>query len=332
MSFPPAEPPAAQDPAAQRVAAEQAQLNALVTEPEIEIIGVTSAMGAGAMGSAATDAWSLRLSLLRWREVGGARSGDELLIRLVTNEKEIDRIVDAIPGPVAVRMRVRPVVPPAVPLHPLDAFPAAILVALLDEPVDDAEMLAFAAKLQADEEAALSPATLDAAEERAPMTMEAFVDAVKQKLPPAPAAALTALEASLGCRLPEDYRDFLVACNGGFLSGTLGYEGHSPTGEYVTASIHHVGGFREEDYFSLDWRRDIYAGRIPEDLLWIMDDPGGNAICLGLRGPHAGKVYFWDHENEPDDEWDGAVETAGNIQLLADSFSAFVAGSRPTGL
>ena len=40
----------------------------------------------------------------------------------------------------------------------------------------------------------------------------------------------------------------------------------------------------------------------------------GNAICLGLSGEHRGRVYFWDHENEPDpDEWDGEVETAGNL-------------------
>jgi len=61
-----------------------------------------------------------------------------------------------------------------------------------------------------------------------------------------------------------------------------------------------------------------------------MDDPFGNAICLGVSGNHRGKVYFWDHESEPDpDEWDGRVETAGNVQLLADSFAAFVGGLRP---
>lgn len=324
-------PPGPHDPTAQRVAGERAQLAALHTEPETEIVGVTSSMGAGAMGSAATDQWALRLSLLRWREVGGARSGGELMIRLVTNEKEIDRIVDAIPGPTAVRMRVRMIVPPAEPTSPLDALPAALLVALLDEPVDDVEMNAFAAKLQAEEAGETAEVSAEK-EDWVPMTLQAFIAAVNMKQPPAPDEALAAFETALGCGLPADYRQFLVACNGGFLSGALGLDGPSPTGEHVSASIHHVGGFREEGYFSLNWRREIYAGRIPHNLLWIMDDPGGNAICLGLDGPHAGKVYFWDHENEPDEDWDGAVETAGNLQLLADSFSAFVAGLRPTGM
>lgn len=60
-----------------------------------------------------------------------------------------------------------------------------------------------------------------------------------------------------------------------------------------------------------------------------MDDPFGNAICLGISGNERGKVYFWDHEMEPDDDWDGRLETAGNVQLIADSFTEFVAGLAP---
>jgi hypothetical protein len=46
-----------------------------------------------------------------------------------------------------------------------------------------------------------------------------------------------------------------------------------------------------------------------------------------VTGKHRGRVYFWDHEDEPDpDDWDGEVETADNISLLANSFTDFVAG------
>ena len=82
---------------------------------------------------------------------------------------------------------------------------------------------------------------------------------------------------------------------------------------------------------SLAWARACYAGRIPVDLLWIMGDPFGNAICLGVGGTHRGRIYFWDHEMEPDpDSWDGQVDTAGNVSLIAGSFAEFVAGLRPT--
>jgi hypothetical protein len=41
-------------------------------------------------------------------------------------------------------------------------------------------------------------------------------------------------------------------------------------------------------------------------------------------------VYFWIHDEQPDpQEWDGEVETAGNVILLANSFTDFVAGIIP---
>jgi len=162
------------------------------------------------------------------------------------------------------------------------------------------------------------------------VTVDEFLKEVNRKAAPAPLHAVLQLERDLGASLPADYRQFLIDCNGGHVGGRLWFQGPTPSGEPADAGVHHVGGFREESYFSLTSARECYEGRIPKDLLWIMDDPFGNAICLGVSGNHRGKVYFWDHESEPDpDEWDGRVETAGNVQLLADSFAAFVGGLRP---
>jgi hypothetical protein len=157
------------------------------------------------------------------------------------------------------------------------------------------------------------------------MDINAFLSAIDKKLPPAPEAGVMRLETSLGSQLPVDYRKFLFACNGGYVGGALWFKGPTPTGETADAGVHHIGGIRRESHFSLQWRRECYEGRIPEGLLWIMDDPFGNAICLGISGSYRDKVYFWDHEREPGEEWDGSVETADNIQLLANSFTEFVA-------
>ena len=144
-----------------------------------------------------------------------------------------------------------------------------------------------------------------------------------EKISPASPADVAAFEAEIGATLPDDYRQFLLRSNGGSLGDKYELEE-----AYVI--IGSVGGFREG--YSLRSARGCYQGspvRIPCTLLWIMDDPGGNAICLGLTGEHRGKVYFWDHDEEPyPDEWDGQVETAGNIRLLANSFTEFVAGLR----
>ena len=162
------------------------------------------------------------------------------------------------------------------------------------------------------------------------MTLVELLAALEHKSPPAPLDALKRFETTIGQRLPDDYRDFLLRCNGGYGCGYVQYLEPTPAGHAADACVNHVGGFREESYFSLESSYENYQQyevRIPKDLIWIADDPFGNAICLGICGAHRGKVFFWDHEREPDPEqWDGRVETAGNIDLLANSFSEFMAG------
>lgn len=163
------------------------------------------------------------------------------------------------------------------------------------------------------------------------MTIAELIDLVEKKAPPAAAGELAAFENELGTDLPDDYRSFLMATNGGYLGGRLWFFGPTPDGNAADAGVHHLGGFRKEWHFSLLEHRNCYAGRIPEGLLWVADDPFGNAICIGLSEPHRGHIYFWDHEAEPDPEqWDGQVETAGNVTLLANSFSEFVTGLKPS--
>lgn len=163
------------------------------------------------------------------------------------------------------------------------------------------------------------------------MTLDELLASLDHKSPPAPSDALKRFERTIGQQLPGDYREFLVRCNGGYGAGDIHYLAPpTPEGQSPDVCLNHVGGFREEDYFSLESAYENYQQyeiRIPKDLIWIANDPFGNAICLGIAGAHCGKVYFWDHENEPDpDQWDGRVESADNIDLLANSFSDFLAG------
>jgi hypothetical protein len=162
------------------------------------------------------------------------------------------------------------------------------------------------------------------------MNITTFLAEIDDKLPPARESDFRALESLLGASLPVDYREFLARCNGGHVGGRLWFKGPTTDGEVADAGVHHIGGFRSEAALSLEWNRDCYEGRIPQELMWIMDDPFGNAICLGIRDGAKGKVYFWDHENEPDEAWDGSLASAENVQLMADSFSDFVAGLTPT--
>ena len=134
---------------------------------------------------------------------------------------------------------------------------------------------------------------------------------------PLDSARLRQFEARLGTILPEDFRAFLLAHNGGrpvpsdFLISAE--EGES--------SLHHTYGLHDgPDYFRLDDTWESYRGRMPATLLPIADDPGGNAICIGLHGAERGRVYFWDHELEEEaPSWRNVVE-------VAPSFGAFLDG------
>jgi hypothetical protein len=181
------------------------------------------------------------------------------------------------------------------------------------------------------------------------MTIDDFIAAVEasadQALPPAVVSLLgpskglppsqgqvEAFEAEIGTTLPDEYRWFLLRCNGGKVDWYR-FERLTPEGKSWTAVLSDVGGLRKEPHLSLRFAHHCYQGhqiQIPRTLLWIMGGPGGNAVCIGLTGKYRGRVYFWIHDEQPDpQEWDGEVETAGNVILLANSFTDFVSGIIP---
>ena len=157
------------------------------------------------------------------------------------------------------------------------------------------------------------------------MTIDEFITQIEDKSPLAPPEELARFEARIGAALPEDYRDFLVRCNGGYVGGRYWFQGLNPEGHEVEAGVHHVGGLREKSSLSLTKALDNFKDLLPEGMIWIHDDPFGNAICLGLAGEMRGRLYFWDHESFPEDR-DGTFATASNVTLLADSFTGYVAG------
>jgi len=136
---------------------------------------------------------------------------------------------------------------------------------------------------------------------------------------------ITQFEELIGARLPDEYRQFLKSCNG----GQVGKDFLDSLSFDENIGIRWFGGFRNEYSLSLEQHRDRYQcstpAPIPLDLIWIGSDVFGNAICLGIHGLHRGKVFFWDHEYQPDpDVWDGSVEMSENIWDVTDSFQDFV--------
>jgi len=62
-----------------------------------------------------------------------------------------------------------------------------------------------------------------------------------------------------------------------------------------------------------------FEGQLPADLLPVAQDPGGNLLCVGIRGPRSGRVFFWDHN--------GALfgrDNEESVFPVADGWGAFL--------
>lgn len=128
-----------------------------------------------------------------------------------------------------------------------------------------------------------------------------------------------------GAKLPEDYLRFLQQCNGGVPENAVFefLEDGKPSGSVISCFL---GVLEEANIHSIDTALEIYAGRIPKELLPIADDAFGNLILMGLKKRRRGKIYFWDHELESDES---TGKYWGNVTQIADDFSSFFQSLSP---
>ena len=164
------------------------------------------------------------------------------------------------------------------------------------------------------------------------------------KLNPMSESEITAFEEELGVRLPKAYRTFLADYGASTFNGT------SPENPYILfrpveplppqfrsgkgmVDALYGGERGPHDGYSVRVRTRFFAGRMPESIIPIGDDGLAGQICLGIKGAEAGKVYYWDQQNEPQDE-DGYFDDHGkprppevmfqNVHLIAESFEDFL--------
>jgi hypothetical protein len=112
-------------------------------------------------------------------------------------------------------------------------------------------------------------------------------------------------------KLPGEYVDFLLECNGGYPEKST-FKISDEEGESVINKFYGIGDMKG----NLAKVYEVLDGELPEGFISIANDPGGNEICIGVSEEYFGKVYFWMHDMEPIDEID-------NMFFLADSFNGF---------
>jgi hypothetical protein len=128
-------------------------------------------------------------------------------------------------------------------------------------------------------------------------------------------------EAHRGVLLPREYKKFLLNSNGGMPTSHIfavpGFHGQG-------SSLNSFYGIHNgPKHHQLDWACEVHKERIPDDLIPIASDAFGNEICIGWKGKRRGKIYFWDHEDELDEQG-LSRQDYGNVYLVANSLGEFL--------
>jgi hypothetical protein len=119
------------------------------------------------------------------------------------------------------------------------------------------------------------------------------------------------LEDLVGFKFPQSYREHILKYNGGRCKPNV--YSFSEDGQITESDLNVFLSLPDElrDYI-LDYKvEDI---RILENFLPIAEDSLGNLVCICCEGEDAGRIYFWDHEREGEE----------NIHFIADSFDEFL--------
>ena len=115
-------------------------------------------------------------------------------------------------------------------------------------------------------------------------------------------------------KLTELYKAFLLKWNGGKVIPNL-FMISDEQGQSVLNVFYGIGDM----YDNLTDFIDIMDERLPLGFIPIGDDPSGNVICLGTMDLYYDKIYFWDHEQEPEDPNDKS-----NMYFLANDINEFL--------
>jgi hypothetical protein len=136
-------------------------------------------------------------------------------------------------------------------------------------------------------------------------------------------------EKEFGYRLPRDYFSFLVNQNGGKLIPSHSYYMEFKNRK-VEGGIRFLYGIDAEDYADFETVIKAYhkhERRMPEFLLPIGTDNGGNQISIILDKSRFGEVVLWDHESEveydeDEDSWE--KDPLSNCYPISRSFTDFL--------
>jgi hypothetical protein len=148
------------------------------------------------------------------------------------------------------------------------------------------------------------------------------------------ANVINTVEERLQIIFPSDYKIYLLNYDEHFFANSIRFKSIEPSSGKYKQGNQIIGGFYgviSKYDETLLGQIKCYYNRMPTSLIPIGECPGGNLICLGVKGEFIGKVYFWNHENEY--QAINGMEITGdvnqywdNLFLVAETFIDFIKG------
>lgn len=148
---------------------------------------------------------------------------------------------------------------------------------------------------------------------------------VQENGPPLREQDIVAFEQRIGHSLPDDYRLFLLAVNGGQPD-----IGNTLSDSCLVNTLFSLNDPEGASNLEMRWQ---HARRLPDfpspDLLFI-GSAEGSSILLSIAGEHRGEVWLQLHDERPSGS-NPRVDPfrRRDMQKIADSFAAFMASLGP---
>lgn len=140
--------------------------------------------------------------------------------------------------------------------------------------------------------------------------------------PPIDNAVISAFESKANIKLPEAYRRFLIAHNGG-RSSPKKFATQDGKVESMIATFFPLASATENNLVD-EFEGLTLAGQIPPNLISIAMDPTENRIVLSISGEDTGKVYYWSWDEEPNKP----TCSYKYLRLVSNDFDEFLSSLR----
>lgn len=128
------------------------------------------------------------------------------------------------------------------------------------------------------------------------------------------------LETLISYALPQQYREFLLQHNGGYPENQGFQDGRV---------LNYFYGYFPNILNEFSLQTYLFTNRYPQGTMPIASVGGGDRLLLGLTGDLFGKIYYWQHDWESDDEdIANALKPNNyfeNVTFIANSFNEFLA-------